>query len=190
MVTEVILSVTLESRSLNVQQAIPKQLSGVLARFEGTYSKLKVDALVVFATLGLLVALMCVGAYQEAVRQGSFYLGVMPEQDPFIMQVVSLVNQYGLAALIALCYFSNVSHDSKRRELMIDALCIGFGAALPQLTFHATWLYVLYDLITTNAQTVSSVTVGAIYTEWLVTLGLVALTAGLIAQAVRVIRRK
>jgi hypothetical protein len=165
------------------------KVAGVFTRLESTYSKVKLDAVVVFATMGLLILLMCAGAYQEAVRQASFYLGIMPDQNTAVMQVVEVVNRYGLAGLIAMCYFTNVSQGSKKRELFIDGISIAFGALLPQLAFHATWLYVIHSLITSRAATVSSSTLQAVYTEWLVVAGVGVLLIALGIQTWRILNK-
>lgn len=145
--------------------------STLLTRLELTYSSLKLDVYVVFGLIALVILVMCGGAYQEAVQQAGLYLGVTLPQDPTLMEIVRIVNQFGLAALIAICYLSNVTNGGKRRELLIDGITVAVGFLLPQLTFHATWLYVTNELIYTQGMLVNSTVVSTIHAEWLIVLG-------------------
>jgi hypothetical protein len=167
----------------------PNFVSDLLTRLELTYSSLKVDAYVVFGLIALVTLIMCGGAYQAAVQQASLYLGVTPQQDPTLMQIANLVNQYGLAVLIAICYVSNVTRGGKRRELLVDAICVAVGFLLPQLTFHATWLYVTRELIITQAMLLNSAVVSAIHMEWVTVLGATLALVALALQSWRIAHR-
>jgi hypothetical protein len=149
-----------------------------LAWVQLTYSSLKIDFYVVFAVIGLMVLLMCAGAYQEAVKQAYLFLQMQPEQDANVMQVVDIVNQYGFAALIALCYFSNVTEGGKRREMMVDLLTITVGLLMPNLVFHAAWLYTTNDLINSRVLTVNHAAVSAINLEWMIVWAISMLLVG------------
>lgn len=144
------------------------RFGNAVAWLQHTYSSLKLDSLVIFGVVGLMIALMCAGAYQEAVTQAYAFLNMTSEQNPTVMELVNIVNQYGLAALIALCYFSNVSEGGTRRELTIDLLTIAVGFLMPTLVFHASWLYITNDLISTFTLTVNHVAVNAINLEWVI----------------------
>lgn len=168
-----------------MQHIRTNKLSDAFVWLQLTYSSLKLDAFVVFGALTLAVVLMCTGAYQEAVRQASLFLALMPQQDATLMQLVNLVNQYGLAVFIAVCYFSNVSKGGKRRELLIDALCIAVGVLLPQLAFHVSWLATAQDIINTYGLTVSAAVVNTISLEWLTVCALVILSGVVALQARR-----
>jgi hypothetical protein len=151
------------------QMRTHNKLGDALAWVQLTYSSLKLDAIVIFGVIGLMIALMSMGAYQEALKQAHLFLGMTPEQDAGVMQIVDIVNQYGLAALIGLCYFSNVTGEgAKRRELMIDLLTIAAGFLMPNLVFHAAWLYTTNDLISANTLTINYAAVSTINLEWVI----------------------
>ncbi len=160
------------------------KLADALAWLELSYSSLKLDAFAIFAAIALTIVLMCAGAYQEAVRQASLFLAVTPQQDATLMQVTNLINQYGLGLLVAICYFSNVSGQGRRRELVIDALCIALGVLLPQIVFHVSWLYIAREIINTYGLTVGPAVVNTINLEWQIVWGL-SLLIGLVALQAR-----
>ena len=173
-----------------MQNIRPNKVSDALAWIQLTYSSLKLDTFVLLGAIALTIVLMCAGAYQEAVRQASLFLAVTPQQDITMMQVVNLINQYGLGVLIAICYFSNVSEGGKRRELLIDALCIAVGVLLPQLVFHVSWLYTTQGIINLYGLTVSPEVVNTFGMEWLAVWTL-SMIFGLVAfQAQRLLTGK
>jgi hypothetical protein len=147
-------------------------LSNALAWLELTYSNIRMNTFVVFAVIGLGIAILCAGAYHEAAQQASAFMGLSSQPESLITQVIHLVNQYGLGVLVAICYFSNATHGGKRRELVVDAICIVLGVLLPQLVYHSTWLYVTQDIINTYLTAVSTQVVNAINLEWMITVGL------------------
>jgi hypothetical protein len=149
-----------------------------------TYSNLKLDVYILVGVIAIAIAAMCLGAYQEAVQQASLFLALTPQQESTMMQVVNLINQYGLGVLIAICYFSNVSGGGKRRELLMDALCIAVGVLLPQLVFHISWLYTAHSIINTYNLTISAAAVNVISLEWLTVCAL-AIVSGLVALQAR-----
>lgn len=171
-----------------MQNVRRNKLADVLAWLELTYSSLKLDAFAILGAIALTIVLMCAGAYHEALQQASMFLAVTPQQDATLMQVVNLINQYGLGVLIAICYFSNVSEGGKRRELLIDALCIAVGVLLPQLVFHVSWLYIAQEMIRTYSLTVSPAVVNTINLEWLTVWGL-SLLFGIVALQARRLER-
>ncbi|MDX2161565.1 MAG: hypothetical protein SF162_09590 [bacterium] len=168
-----------------------KPLSDALAWLELTYSNLKIESYLIFVIVGLLIAVMSVGAHQEAVRQSSLFFGVVPAQtEPSLVNsVLRLVNDYGFAALIAVCYFSNATKGDKRRELTVDALCIAFGLIIPQLVFHGSWLFMAHQFVNTRIPVISALQFNGTTGEWLITFGLVAAFTVTLAQTWRVIRR-
>jgi hypothetical protein len=91
-----------------------------------------------------------------------------------------------LGVLVAICYFSNVSEGGKRRELVIDALCIAVGVLLPQLVFHISWLYIAQEIISTYNLSVSPAVVNTINLEWLTVWGLSFLFGIVALQARRI----
>ena len=166
-------------------------LADALAWLELTYSNLKINTFVIFALIGVLIALMSIGAYQQAAQQATFFLGVPPTitETNVLNQVLRFVSDYGLAGVIAICYFSNATQGSKRRELTVDALSIALAIIVPQVVFHAGWLWTVQSLITTRVPVVAAAGVAVINQEWLTT---VAFSAGLLfilAQGWRVLRR-
>lgn len=156
---------------------------------ELTYSSLKVDAYAVFGVITLLVVLLCAGAYQEAVHQAYLALGSTSPQAPEMMNIVSLVNQYGLALLVAICYFSNATERGTRRELFIDIVSISLGVLLPQLVFHATTVWTMQDVILSTNISVNGAVVAAINTEWMIVWALSLLVIGLAFHTWRVAQR-
>jgi hypothetical protein len=147
-------------------------LSNALTWLELTYSNIKLNTFAVFAIIGLLIAILSAGAYQEAVTQASAFMGLAAQPDTLMTQVIHLVNQYGLGVLIAVCYFSNATHGGKRRELVVDAISIALGILLPQLVYHSTWLFTTQNIINTYLSAVSTQVVNAINLEWTITLGI------------------
>ncbi len=202
-----------------MQNTRTNRLSDAFAWVELTYSSLKLDTYLLIGAIVLTIILMCAGAYQEAVRQASLFLAVIPQQEATLMQVVnlingavgepltsppgplsiqwrggdkpqrvsttngfanSIINQYGLGLLIAICYFSNVSESGKRRELLLDVLCIAAGVLVPQLVFHVSWLYTAQGIINIYGLTVSPEVVNTIGMEWFTVWGL-SMIVGLVA---------
>ena len=153
--------------------------SNALNWVELTYSSLRVDSYAVFGVITLLVVLLCAGAYQEAVRQAYVALGTTSPQAPGMMQIVDLVNQYGLALLVAICYFSNATEKGVRREMFIDIVSISLGVLLPQLVFHATTVWTMQDVILNSNLTVNGAVVSAMNTEWLIVWTLSMVVIGL-----------
>ncbi len=172
-----------------MQQTRTPVLSNALTWLELTYSSLKADSLVIFGVITLVIALLCAGAYQEAVWQASLSLSLTPPQEPTVMRIVDLVNQYGLGVLVAICYFSNVTDSGTRREMLVDVVCITAGVLLPQLVFHGTTVWTLQDLIAANNLSVGSAVVSALNLEWLVVWGLSMSLVGLAFWARRIVRR-
>jgi hypothetical protein len=173
-----------------VQISRPNFVSNLLTRLELSYSSLRIDTYVIFGLIALVIAVMCGGAYQDAVRQASAYLSVTTQQDPTMMSVVNLVNQYGLALLIAICYLSNITKSGRRRELLVDAITVAIGFFLPQLTFHSTWLYVTHEIVAAQGMMVNSAVVTAINIEWLIVLGTTVLLLILAQHTWRIARRR
>lgn len=171
-----------------MQISRPDFVSNLLTRIELSYSSLRLDTYVIFGLISLVILVMCGGAYQEAVQQASLYLGVTPDQDPTMMAVVGLVNQYGLAVLVAICYFSNITQSGTRRELLVDAVTLAIGFLLPQLTFHSTWLYSVRELVVGQNMMVNSGVVNAINIEWLIVLGCTVLLLWLAQQTWKIAR--
>ena len=153
--------------------------SNALTWVELTYSSLKVDSYAVFGVITLLVVLLCAGAYQEAVHQAYLALGTTSPQAPGMMQIVNLVNQYGLALLVAICYFSNATEKGMRREMFIDIVSIALGVLLPQLVFHATTVWTMQDVILSANMSVGGAVVSAMNTEWLIVWTLSMVVIGL-----------
>ncbi len=164
-------------------------VSGALNWVELTYSSLKVDAYAVFGVITLLVVLLCAGAYQEAVHQAYLALNSTSPQAPEMMNIVSLVNQYGLALLVAICYFSNATERGTRREMFIDIVSISLGVLLPQLVFHATTVWTMQDVILNTNISVNGAVVAAMNTEWLIVWALSLLVIGLAFHTWRVAQR-
>lgn len=156
---------------------------------EMTYSSLRVDAYAVFGVITLLVVLLCAGAYQEAVHQAYIALGSTSPQAPEMMNIVSLVNQYGLALLVGICYFSNATERGTRRELFIDIVSISLGVLLPQLVFHATTVWTMQDVIVNTNLTVNGAVVSAMNTEWMIVWALSLVVIGLAFHTWRVAQR-
>lgn len=172
-----------------MQISRPNFVSNLLIRLELSYSSLKIDAYVIFGLIALVIVVMCGGAYQDAVRQASEYLSVAPQQDPTMMWVADLINQYGLAFLVALCYFSNITNSGRRREMIVDAITVAIGFLLPQLTFHSTWLYVTHEIIAAQGMMINSAVVTTINIEWLIVLATTLLLLWLAQQTWRIARR-
>lgn len=164
-------------------------VSNALNWVELTYSSLRVDAYAVFGVITLLVILLCAGAYQEAVNQAYLALGTESPQAPGMMQIVNLVNQYGLALLVAICYFSNATESGTRRELFIDIVSIALGVLLPQLVFHTTTVWTMQDIIVNTNLSVNAAVVSAINTEWMIVWTLSMLVVGLAFVAWRTAQR-
>lgn len=164
-------------------------LTNALAWLEQGYSSLKLDALAVFAVISLLIVLLCAGAYQDAVRQAHLALGVPAPQDSTVIEIVQLVNQYGLALLVAICYFSNATSGGLRREMMIDMVSIALGVLLPQLVFHATTVWTMQNVIIANSLNVNGSVVHALNMEWLIVWVLSMLVVGLSFLTWRVTQR-
>lgn len=164
-------------------------MTNAISWVELTYSSLKVDAYAVFGVITLLVVLLCAGAYQEAVHQAYVGLGTTSPQAPGMMQIVDLVNQYGLALLVAICYFSNATEKGTRREMFIDVVSIALGVLLPQLVFHATTVWTMQDVIINTNLSVNAAVVGAINTEWMIVWVLSMLVIGLAFTTWRVAQR-
>lgn len=173
-----------------MQISRPNFVSNLLTRLELSYSSLRIDTYVIFGLIAPVIAVMCGGAYQDAVRQASAYLSVTTQQDPTMMSVVNLVNQYGLALLIAICYLSNITKSGRRRELLVDAITVAIGFFLPQLTFHSTWLYVTHEIVAAQGMMVNSAVVTAINIEWLIVLGTTVLLLILAQHTWRIARRR
>lgn len=163
--------------------------SNALTWVELTYSSLKVDAYAVFGVITLLIVLLCAGAYQEAVQQAYLALGSTSPQDPGMMQIVGGVNQYGLALLVAICYFSNATEKGTRRELFIDVVSIALGVLLPQLVFHTTTVWTMQDIIVNTNLSVNAAVVSAINTEWMIVWGLSMVVIGVAFTTWRVSQR-
>lgn len=161
------------------------RLADALAWLELTYSQLKVDTYIVFGMIALVITLLSAGAYQEAVVQASAFLGVPRLPNEGVTPVISLINQYGLGVLIAVCYFSNATKGGKRRELVVDALTIALGVLIPQLVFHATWLFVAHEVVNTRVPMVTMLVVNAINQEWLIVGGVMLLLIAVVSAGWR-----
>lgn len=172
-----------------MQETRTNTLGNALSWLEQGYSALKIDALAVFGVITMLILLLCAGAYQEAVRQAHLALGLTAPQDSTVMQIVHMVNQYGLAVLVAICYFSNATTGGLRREMVIDIVSISLGVLLPQLVFHATTIWTMQDVIVSTNMTVNAGVVSAINTEWMIVWVLSMLVVGLAFSTWRVAQR-
>ena len=66
-----------------------------------------------------------------------------------------------------------------RREVLVDAVTIASGFLLPQVVFHATWIFVTEQIITTQALTVSAPLVSSLNQAWLLVWGMSLALVGL-----------
>ena len=167
-----------------MQNVRTSKLGDALTWVELTYNNIKLEVYVFFGVLAIIIVVMCLGAYLEALQQASLFLALTPQQDAAMMQVMNLINQYGLGVLVAICYFSNVWGGGKRRDLLLDALCIAAAVLLPQLVFHSAWLYAAHTIINTYGLTVSAAVVNTVSLEWL-TVGGLCVVSGMVALQAR-----
>lgn len=164
-------------------------LGNAMTWVELTYSSVKLDALAVFGVITLIILLLCTGAYQEAVRQAHLAFNAPTPQDPAMMPIVNLVNQYGTGLLVAICYFSNATKSGLRREMFIDIVTIALGVLLPQLVFHATYVWTTQEVVTANNFGVNGSVIQTLNMEWMLVWGISMALAGLAFTAWRFARR-
>lgn len=129
----------------------------------------------VFIVSLFMVLLLGIGAFMAGWIQGnSFVMGSYPLA---LETFWDAVNNYGLFALTAFCYFTNVKKSGLRREIVRDMLTIATGFFVSQFVFHLSLVRSAYTLIMDAHTAISCDLLASFSGEWvmIIAMGIICL---------------